>query len=83
MKIELEPSHEIINTKHKKGRPYEYPFDALKEVGQSFFVPIELKKYSQVYMAVNNRNKNERDTVFVISKGERDGQEGYRVQRVK
>jgi len=80
-KIKIEGVSDIFATKVKKGRPYKYPFLALK-VGQTFWVP-DKGNYVALYVAVWRRNRASKDQEFVLAKGGRNGRPGFRVQRIK
>ena len=79
--IRIEPTSEIITDKPRLGRPPVYPWEALEKVGMSFWIPDTAKTYTAVYMAVNRQNKKG-EAQFVVTKGDKDGILGWRVQRV-
>jgi hypothetical protein len=81
-KVEVEGVQPIISTGIKQGRPFKYPFAALK-VGQTFWVTAAAKTYVNVYMACYRRNSSRGEARFTITKGEKNGAKGFRVQRVK
>jgi hypothetical protein len=81
-KVEVEGIQPIISTGIKQGRPFKYPFAALK-VGQTFWATASVATYANVYMAVYRRNKAEGESKFTITKGVKDGKQGFRVQRIK
>jgi len=64
------------------GRPPIYPFVKLKEIGSSFWLPKEMKTYTALYMA-RRRQHLRGKARFRISEGQRDGCDGWRVQRIK
>jgi hypothetical protein len=80
--VQLENVQPIIKSGAKPGRPAKYPFAALK-VGQAFWMNGKGKPYVNLYVAVWRRNKANAEQQFVLSKGEKDGRIGYRVQRIK
>ena len=80
--IQIENVQPIIITGAKPGRPYRYPFDALK-VGQTFWLPDARKCHVNIYMAVWRRNRKGTDRQFVLTKGIKDDKSGFRVQRIK
>jgi hypothetical protein len=80
-RIKIEGVQDIIATRPKKGRPFKYPFAALK-VGQTFWVP-DKKNYVALYVAVWRRNRVSKDQEFVLSRGDRNGRAGFRIQRTR
>ena len=80
-KIKVEDVSDVLATKAKRGRPYKYPFAALK-VGQTFWVP-DKSNYVALYVAVWRRNRASKDQEFVLTRGDRGGSSGFRVQRIK
>lgn len=80
-KIKVEGVSDVFATKVKRGRPFKYPFAALK-VGQTFWVP-DKDNYVALYVAVWRRNRASKDQKFVLVKGDRNGKPGFRVQRTK
>jgi len=80
-RIKIEGVQDTIATKPKKGRPFKYPFSALK-VGQTFWVP-DKDNYVALYVAVWRRNRASKDQEFVLAKGNRGDRPGFRVQRIK
>jgi hypothetical protein len=79
--IQIEGVQPIIVSAPKQGRPYKYPFDAL-QVGQAFWVP-DKEDYVNIYVAVWRRNKANKNQKFVLSKGDKNGKPGFRVQRTE
>jgi hypothetical protein len=80
-RIKIEGVQDVIATKPKKGRPFKYPFNALK-VGQTFWVP-DKNNYVALYVAVWRRNRVSKDQGFVLSRGDRNGRTGFRIQRIR
>lgn len=79
--IQIEEVRPIIQSNSKLGRPFKYPFAALK-VGQTFWVP-DKKNYVALYVAVWRRNRVSKDQEFVLSRGDRNGRAGFRIQRTR
>lgn len=80
--VQIEGVQPIIKTRAKPGRPCKYPFDALK-VGQTFWVTAAARPYVNLYVAVWRRNHANANQQFALTKGVKNGRQGYRVQRVK
>jgi hypothetical protein len=80
--IQIEDIQPIVKSGSKPGRPYKYPFAALK-VGQAFWVNGARQPYVNLYVAVWRRNRVDVGRKFVLTKGVKEDREGYRVQRVK
>ena len=79
--IKIEGVQDTIATKPNLGRPFLYPFAALK-VGQTFWVP-DKNNHAALYVAVWRRNRVSKDQEFVLSRGDRNGRAGFRIQRTK
>jgi len=80
--IEIEDVQPIKDAPTKQGRPFKYPFAAL-EVGQAFWVSEKASRYVNLYVAKWRRNRVGDGRRFVMTKGTKDGRNGYRIQRVK
>jgi hypothetical protein len=81
--ITLERVRPVTITKMAIGRPAKYPFGALTDVGQSFWLPATMVAYSTIYNAVWRQNRRDSSRAFVASKAIKRYKKGYRVQRIK
>ncbi len=81
MRLVIEDIAPLIR-KRKAGRPPAYPFAALREVGQGFFVPESKTAYVNVYLATYRTNKRS-EKQYTCRKEHRGGEVGGYVQRVK
>jgi hypothetical protein len=80
--VQIEGVQPIIESGAKPGRPYKYPFDALK-VGQTFWVNGASRPYVNLYVAVWRRNRANLNQKFALTKGVKNEKHGYRIQRTK
>lgn len=81
-KPRIEGVQPIVKPATKLGPPFKYPFNVLKQ-GQSFWQPETKAPWVNLYVAVWRENRKDASKQYALSKGDRDGKPGFRVQRTR